>query len=97
MNDRRRLRLVRNLPTLAAALERYLAEVSARKKSHLQEQSVARIWLQTGLANRNLARVTAQDLQRLRDEWLQDRKPGTGIPGCWAGTIIRADETSRRN
>lgn len=77
MNDRRRLRLVRNLPTLAQALERYLAEVSARKKSHLQEQSVARIWLQTGLANRNLARVTALDLQRLRDEWLQSRKPGT--------------------
>lgn len=77
MNDRRRLRLVRNLPTLAQALERYLAEVSARKKSHSQEQSVARIWLQTGLANRNLARVTALDLQRLRDEWLRDRKPGT--------------------
>src|SRR5690606_19290824 len=31
MNPRRHLRLVRNLPTLAQALERYLAEVSARK------------------------------------------------------------------
>lgn len=77
MNDRRRLRLVRNCPTLAVALERYLAEVSVRKKSHTQEQSVARIWLHTSLASRNLARVTALDLQRLRDEWLCDRKPGT--------------------
>ena len=77
MNNRRRLRLVRNLPTLAQALERYLAEVSARKKSHTQEQSVARIWLRTSLASRNLARVTPQDLQRMRDEWLRDRKPGT--------------------
>ncbi|MFV0411127.1 MAG: hypothetical protein ACK5LJ_15940, partial [Paracoccus sp. (in: a-proteobacteria)] len=77
MNPRRHLRLVRNCPTLSAALERYLAEVSARKKSHLQEQSVARMWLATGLANRNLARITAMDLQRLRDAWLVDRKPGT--------------------
>ncbi len=77
MNPRRHLRLVRNLPTLAAALERYLNEVSIRKKSHTQEQSVARVWLRTVLANRNLARITALDLQRLRDEWLQDRKPGT--------------------
>lgn len=77
MNDRRRLRLVRNLPTLAQALERYLAEVSARKKSHLQEQSVANIWRHTSLASRNLARITALDLQRLRDEWLVDRAPGT--------------------
>lgn len=77
MNPRRHLRLVRNCPTLAQALERYLAEVSIKKKSHLQEQSVARIWLRSGLTNRNLARVTAMDLQRLRDEWLVDKKPGT--------------------
>ncbi|MGS1116861.1 tyrosine-type recombinase/integrase [Castellaniella sp. UC4442_H9] len=77
MNDHRRLRLVRNCPTLAAALERYLADVSVRKKSHTQEQSVARIWLRTGLASRNLARITALDLQRLRDHWLSERKPGT--------------------
>lgn len=77
MNPRRRQRLVRNCPSLSAALDRYLVEVSAKKKSHLQEQSVARIWLRSGLASRNLSRITAQDLQRLRDEWLQDRKPGT--------------------
>lgn len=73
----RQLRLVRACPTLSSALDRYLAEVSAKKKSHLQERSVARIWMRSGLAGRNLARVTQHDLQRLRDEWLTTRKPGT--------------------
>lgn len=76
MNSRH-LRLVRHCPTLAQALSRYLIEVSVKKKSHLQEQSVARMWQATGLVNRNLARITALDLQRLRDEWLVNRKPGT--------------------
>lgn len=75
--NRRQRRLSRACPTLSAALDRYLAEVSANKKSHTQEQSVARIWRRTGLVNRNLARVTALDIQRLRDEWLVNRKPGT--------------------
>ena len=77
MNPRRHLRLVRNCPTLSAALTRYLAEVSAKKKSHMQEQSVARIWMHSGLAGRNISRVTQHDLQHLRDEWLKTRKPGT--------------------
>lgn len=73
----RHLRLVRACPTLSAALDRYLTEVSAKKKSHLQEKSVARIWMRSGLAGRNLARITQHDLQHLRDEWLKTRKPGT--------------------
>lgn len=77
MNLNRHQRLARACPTLAQALSRYLAEVSVKKKSHLQEQSVARMWLATGLANRNLARITQHDLQSLRDEWLVNRKPGT--------------------
>lgn len=77
MKNQRQRRLSRTLPTLAAALDRYLTEVSARKKSHLQEQSVARVWMRTGLVNRNLAKITAYDLQRIRDEWLVNRKPGT--------------------
>lgn len=76
MSQRQR-RLSRACPTLAVALERYLSEVSVRKKSHMQEQSVARVWLRTALTTRNLARITGYDLQRLRDEWLQDKKPGT--------------------
>lgn len=75
--DSRHLRLLRHCPTLSQALARYLAEVSVKKKSHLQEQSVVRMWLATGLANRNLARITQHDLQHLRDMWLVDRKPGT--------------------
>ena len=67
----RQLRLVRACPTLSAALDRYLTEVSAKKKSHLQEKSVARIWMRSGLAGRNLARVTQHDLQRLRERYGQ--------------------------
>src|SRR5690606_25393697 len=75
MNNRRQRRLDRNCPTLAQALDRYLEEVSSKKKSGYQEQSIARAWRATLLINRNLARITANDLRRLRDEWLKDRKP----------------------
>ncbi|WP_237173179.1 tyrosine-type recombinase/integrase [Paracandidimonas lactea] len=76
MNSRQR-RLFRSCPTLAEALDRYLAEVSVKKKSAYQEQSIARAWRGTLLINRNLAKVSQIDLQRLRDEWLKDRKPAT--------------------
>lgn len=77
MISRRQRRLSRSCPTLTDALDRYLAEVSARKKSGYQEQSIARAWRGTLLINRSLARITAHDLKRLRDEWLHDRKPAT--------------------
>lgn len=77
MISRRQRRLSRSCPTLAEALDRYLAEVSARKKSGYQEQSIARAWRDTLVINRSLARITAYDLKRLRDEWLEDRKPAT--------------------
>ena len=77
MINRRQRRLKRNCPTLADALQRYLDEVSPRKKSGYQEKSIARAWQATGLINRTLARITAHDLRRLRDEWLQSRKPAT--------------------
>ncbi len=77
MNIHRRLRLVRAIPTLASAMERYLSDVSIKKESHVQEQSVARVWLRTHLAGRRIDKVRAADLRRLRDEWLADKKPGT--------------------
>ncbi|MFC3340667.1 tyrosine-type recombinase/integrase [Paracandidimonas soli] len=77
MNNRRHRRLQRTCPTLAEALERYLTEVSTKKKSGYQEQSIARAWKSTNLINRNISRITPHDLKRLRDEWLKDRKPAT--------------------
>src|SRR5690606_27992011 len=77
MNSRRQRRLDRACPTLGLALDRYLKEVSVTKKSGYQEQSLAKAWKSTILIGRNLARITAQDLRRLRDEWLKDRKPAT--------------------
>src|SRR5690606_32946329 len=49
----------------------------SKKKSGYQEQSIARAWKATALISRSLARITANDLKRLRDEWLKDRKPAT--------------------
>lgn len=77
MINRRQRRLDRSCPTLAQALDRYLVEVSIKKKSGYQEQSIAKAWRATLLINRSLARITAHDLKRLRDEWLTDRKPAT--------------------
>src|SRR5690606_15453153 len=60
-----------------SARERLLAEVSPQKKSDYQERSMARAWEKPFIINRSLARITVYDLKRLRDEWLQDRKPAT--------------------
>jgi len=78
MKNRQR-RLARTCPTLDHALDRYLQEVSVKKKSGYQEQSVARAWRATIIASRNLARITVYDLRNLRDQWLKDRKPATVI------------------
>ncbi|CAB3720823.1 hypothetical protein LMG1866_03791 [Achromobacter ruhlandii] len=69
-------------PTLADALTCYLAEVSATKKGHVSEQSIARksiarIWRATRLAIRPVDRIRSSDLTELRDEWLKDRAPAT--------------------
>src|SRR5690606_9897087 len=74
MKYRRERRLSRTCPTLTEAMDRYLAEISARKKSGYQEQSMARAWRGTLPTNRGLARITADDLKRSRDEWLETRK-----------------------
>ncbi|MGZ9570703.1 site-specific integrase [Alcaligenes nematophilus] len=77
MHTTRQRRLSRSCPTLSEALEQYLTEVSPYKKSAYQERSLARAWTCTLLAGRNLARITQQDLQRIRDDWMQDRAPAT--------------------
>ncbi len=77
MNASRQRRLSRSCPTLAEAMERYLLEVSTLKKSAYQERSLVRAWTGTLLAGRNLARITQQDLQRIRDDWMQERAPAT--------------------
>lgn len=55
-------------PTLAEALSRYLVEVSATKKGHAAEQSIARVWRATRLAIRPVDRIRSSDLTELRDE-----------------------------
>jgi len=65
------------LPRLNDALDKYLNEVSRLKKSAVQEASIARCWRATFLADRALNSIRHTDLKRLRDEWLQTRKPAT--------------------
>lgn len=78
MNTRQR-RLFRSCPTLSQALDRYLREVSVKKKSGYQERSIAKAWKSTIIASRNLSRITVYDLRNLRDQWLKDRKPATVV------------------
>lgn len=58
---------------------RYLAEVTIHKKSAASERSIANVWLSTRIASRSLARITAFDLNELRDEWLKSYKPATVV------------------
>lgn len=85
-------------PTLAEALARYLIEVSATKKSHTSEQSIARIWRATRLAIRPVDRIRSSDLTELRDEWLKDRAPATVVRRMaflsHVYTVIRKDWVS---
>ena len=64
-------------PTLDQALTRYMTEVSAYKKSHYQELSLAKTWRATNLITRPLNRITPTDLMRLRDQWHQEHLPST--------------------
>ncbi|CAP44783.1 site-specific integrase [Bordetella petrii] len=73
------LRRRRLPPTLAAALKRYLVEVSAAKKGAVSERSIAKAWQATRLANRPVDRITNTDIIEVRDAWLADRASGTVV------------------
>lgn len=68
-----------NSPTLAAAIDRYLTEVSPAKKGGKSEQSLARCWTTTRLAGRPIDRIKNTDLIAIRDEWLEEFKPATVV------------------
>ena len=64
-------------PTLSIAINRYLTEVSPKKKGAASEQSIARTWLKTRLAGRPIDRIRNTDLISIRDEWASTYKPAT--------------------
>lgn len=66
-------------PTLRAAFARYLEEVSAHKKSASTEQSIARTWLSTRLAGRQIDRIKNSDVISARDEWSITHAPATVV------------------
>lgn len=69
----------KSTPTLADALERYLAEVSVTKRSGHNEKSLARTWLKTRLAKRQIGSILSTDLNLIRDAWLEEVKPATVV------------------
>jgi len=62
---------------LRDALEDYLQQVSAKKKSHRQELPRIREWQDSEFATLPLDRITPQALSQWRDTQLQTRKPAT--------------------
>lgn len=66
-------------PTLALALQRYIDEVSVLKRGGYNEASLARTWLKTRLAQRQIATIFNTDLILIRDEWLCKVKPATVV------------------
>jgi integrase len=68
-----------NTPTLAQAIARYLEEVSASKKGHVQEASIAKAWLRSRLASRPVDRIRNTDLIEIRDAWQQSHAASTVV------------------
>ncbi|AJC15148.1 integrase [Pandoraea sputorum] len=66
-------------PTLAAAIGRYLIEVSPLKKSQTAEQSIAKTWLSTRIAGRPIDRIRNTDVIALRDEWATEKAAATVV------------------
>lgn len=66
-------------PTLAAAISRYLVEVSPLKKSTTAERSIAKVWLSTRIASRPIDRIRNSDLIALRDDWLSEKAASTVV------------------
>ncbi|MBO1856863.1 tyrosine-type recombinase/integrase [Burkholderia cenocepacia] len=75
----RSVRSRRPVPTLGAAIHRYLAEVSPTKKSCYAEHSIARAWLATRLQGRPIDRLRNTDLIAVRDEWAETKAAATVV------------------
>lgn len=69
----------RPTPTLAAAIQRYLAEVSSAKKGAAAEASIAKAWLATRLATRPVDRIKNTDIIEVRDAWHAERAAATVV------------------
>lgn len=65
--------------TLAAAIGRYLVEVSPLKKSASAERSISRVWLDTHIAGRPIDRIRNVDLIGIRDAWLEHYAAATVV------------------
>lgn len=70
MSELRNQRLRQQSPSLKNALERYLVEVSSKKRGgDNTDKHLVKVWCSTTLVNRPISTITEHDLVRYRDEW----------------------------
>ena len=66
-----------NTTTLAQLLERYLLEVSPKKKSHINESYKIRKLMRMPISENTLARLTSTKIAKFRESFALDVKPST--------------------
>ncbi len=79
MNTVRNKRLKLSSPSLSEALERYLTEVSVKKKGGYTDASLVGIWRGTSLSSRTISSIKPSDLIRYRNEWLNSFAAATVV------------------
>jgi integrase len=80
MFEKRNQRLKQQSPTLKQALERYLKDVSSKKRGgDGTDKHLTKVWCSTTLANRPISTITQHDLVRYRDEWLKEISGSTVV------------------
>lgn len=77
--DVRNNRLRLQAPTLSEAMERYLAEISPKRKGRCTDKTLIKAWNSTRLSNRNISTITQSDLAFYRDKWLKTLAPATVV------------------
>ncbi|WP_071058126.1 hypothetical protein [Pelistega sp. MC2] len=71
------LRQLKSSPTLETAFNRYLIEISSKKKSLYQETSLVRAWSKTIIYDKPVGLIKPPILNRIKDEWLKYLNPAT--------------------
>lgn len=79
-SGKRTQRLKQQAPTLSVALDRYVQEVSKKKRGGWKsDASLKRVWDKTILANRPISSITQTNLVQHRDRWLEEVAPATVV------------------
>ena len=76
----REQRLKQTTPTLEESFQRYLEEITPKKRgTTTSDASLVKVWCKTSLRTRPLAFISRQDLINLRNEWLEKYAAATVV------------------